>query len=904
MENRANDETIPCPNYCGKEISTKNIEDHLKSCPLQVVECGWCGLKQSRNVFKEHIILANPETEINNVQQCMQRQCDHLSKQQIEFRNHIKKQDDTIKRLSDDIQNKDGVIQKLLNDLTQQNKDINSKFQRCITWNTSTKCIGLLLIINFIFVLCHHYWLQSQQAVPHYKTMAGQTDTILLADSFSNEFCHEELTEMKTKYNKIVQDLTEMKTSFTKTAEIATSRSEVNGQIVQLNQSILNRVKEWQKQMEKRFTKTADLGTFRSKINDQMVQLNQSILNEAKQWQKQMDKRFTKTADLGTFRSKINDQMVQLNQSILNGVKEWQKQMEKRFTKTADLGTFRSKINDQMVQLNQSILNGVKEWQKQMEKRFTKTADLGTFRSKINDQMVQLNQSMFNAPKQWQKQFKEMIENCTKTITSEIHKLKMNHSNIIIMDEIKCPLLVNNACKVIQEQIHKNIELKVGHEQSTKTMFENIELTGILPVTFTMSNFNEKMENTEQWYGSPFFVFNGGYLMNLEVHPSGYGRAKGTHVSLFLRLMKGPHDDQLQQSGHWPLRGTFTVKLLNAFSDNVYYTRKVTFSTYNCNTCTKRVIDNNVNDGWGLSQFISHDMIQQSSCNENLYFNISYADTNPSIPCDLTAPVTLRMPKVNEMIKNKGQWYSRPFFAFEGGYQMCLKVYTGGYHTGEGTHLSVFIHLMKGPHDDKLLQLGHFPLKGTFNITLLNLFSDHHHHSKYVTFSMCNCDECVQKVVNDVITVGCGKEKFLSLYDISDYLKSNSLVFEIIYEDINPPDPDETAQAYSFGLYAPYYVVVSILYAVKECLVYVAVVICTVVYYVVYKAFVVVVLILYAAHYVVVNVLYAVKECLVFAVVICVVVCYVVCIAFVFILYTAYYVIESILHVLYSYIFA
>ena len=731
MENRANDETIPCPNYCGKEISTKNIEDHLKSCPLQVVECGWCGLKQSRNVFKEHIILANPEKEINNVQQCMQRQCDHLSKQQAEFRNHIKKQDDAIKRLSDDIQNKDGVIQKLSNDLTQQNKDINSKFQHCITWNTLINCIGLLLIINFIFVLCHHYWLQSQQAVPHYKTMAGQTDTILLSESFSNEFCHEELT---TKYNKIIQDLTEMKTSFTKTAEIA---SEVNGQIVQLNQSILNGVKEWQKQMEKRFTKTADLSTFRSEVKDQMVQLNQSILN---------------------------------------GVKEWQKQMEKRFTKTADLSTFRSEVKDQMVQLNQSILAGTKQWQKQLEKSFTK---LATFRSEVNDQMVQLNQSMFNTPKQWQKQFKEMIENCTKTITSEIHKLKMNHSNI--MDEIKCPLLVNNACKVIQEQIHKNSELKVGHEQSTKTMFENIELTGILPVTFTMSNFNEKMKNTEQWYGSPFFVFNGGYLMNLEVHPSGYGGAKGTHVSLFLRLMKGPHDDQLQQSGHWPLRGTFTVKLLNTFSDNDYYTREVIFSTYNCNTCTKRVIDNNVNDEWGLSQFISHDVIQQSSCNENLYFNISYADTNPLIPCDLTAPVTLRMPYVNE----KRQWYSRPFFAFEGGYQMCLKVYTGGYHTGEGTHLSVFIHLMKGPHDDKLLQLGHFPLKGTFNIKLLNRFSDHHHHSKNVTFSMCNCDECVQKVVNGDITVGCGIEKFLSLYDIdiSVYLKNNSFLFEIIYED-------------------------------------------------------------------------------------------------------------------------
>ena len=165
---------------------------------------------------------------------------------------------------------------------------------------------------------------------------------------------------------------------------------------------------------------------------------------------------------------------------------------------------------------------------------------------------------------------------------------------------------------------------------------------------------------------------------------------------------------------------------------------------------------------------------------------------------------------------------------------------------------------MKGPHDDKLLQLGHFPLKGTFNIKLLNRFSNHHHHRKNVTFSMCNCDECVQKVVNGDITVGCGKEKFLSLYDIdiSVYLKNNSFLFEIIYEDINPPDPDETAQAYSFGLYAPYYVVVSILYAVKECLVFVVVVICMVVHYIVYIAFVVVILILHAAYYVIGSILH------------------------------------------------
>ena len=71
---------------------------------------------------------------------------------------------------------------------------------------------------------------------------------------------------------------------------------------------------------------------------------------------------------------------------------------------------------------------------------------------------------------------------------------------------------------------------------------------------------------------------------------------------------------------------------------------------------------------------------------------------------------------------------------------------------------------------------------------------------------------------------------------------------------IYPPDPDETAQAYSFGLNAPYYVVVSILYAVKEYLVFVVVVICIVVYYIL--SFIIVILILYAAYYIIRSILH------------------------------------------------
>ena len=216
--------------------------------------------------------------------------------------------------------------------------------------------------------------------------------------------------------------------------------------------------------------------------------------------------------------------------------------------------------------------------------------------------------------------------------------------------------------------------------------------------------------------------------MCLKVCAAGHDTGEGTHLSVYIHLMKGPHDDKLQQSGHWPLRGTFTIKLFNQFSDH-HHSIHVTFGAYSCEKCTKRVVKGDMAVGWGLPTFLSHDTINYYLKSSSLNFGISYEDNNPLIPCNQTAPVTLKMSNLSEKINNKEQWYSSPFFAFDGGYQMCLKVYAGGHYTGKGTHLSVYIHLMKGPHDDELQQSGHWPLRGTFTIKLLNhgQLNGHHH---------------------------------------------------------------------------------------------------------------------------------------------------------------------------------
>ena len=87
-----------------------------------------------------------------------------------------------------------------------------------------------------------------------------------------------------------------------------------------------------------------------------------------------------------------------------------------------------------------------------------------------------------------------------------------------------------------------------------------------------------------------------------------------------------------------------------------------------------------------------------------------------SLDVQIITPVILEMPDFDKYTATNTYWYSGPFFAFEGGYVMCLKVYPAGTDDGEGTHVSVYLHLMKGPHDDKLK----WPMRGQYAVELID----------------------------------------------------------------------------------------------------------------------------------------------------------------------------------------
>jgi len=155
-------------------------------------------------------------------------------------------------------------------------------------------------------------------------------------------------------------------------------------------------------------------------------------------------------------------------------------------------------------------------------------------------------------------------------------------------------------------------------------------------------------------------------------------------------------------------------------------------------------------------------------------------------------PVILNLSEFNEM-KNKEEWFSEPFFAFEGGYKMCLGVYAAGVETGKGTHVSAGVFLMKGPYDNELEQSGHFPVRGTFTIELLNQLNDENHHSVDVEFGN-NGDTYNKLVDNNISSRGWGRQQFISHVTLASHVNNGYLIDDRLYFRVSYNDVMDTIQ--------------------------------------------------------------------------------------------------------------
>ena len=115
---------------------------------------------------------------------------------------------------------------------------------------------------------------------------------------------------------------------------------------------------------------------------------------------------------------------------------------------------------------------------------------------------------------------------------------------------------------------------------------------------------------------------------------------------------------------------------------------------------------------------------------------------------------------------------------------MCVRVDPNGNGKGEGTHVSVFTHMMQGPFDDYLK----WPFRGEITIQIVNQVGDHDHVEKTIPYTDETHDIYAGRVTDKGrADDGWGFHKFLAHNKLqynaerqTQYLKDNTLHIRVM----------------------------------------------------------------------------------------------------------------------------
>ena len=155
------------------------------------------------------------------------------------------------------------------------------------------------------------------------------------------------------------------------------------------------------------------------------------------------------------------------------------------------------------------------------------------------------------------------------------------------------------------------------------------------------------------------------------------------------------------------------------------------------------------------------------------------AETKTALESKRVPPVTYMMSNYLQLKETQGDWKSPCFYTHEGGYKMILHVYAG-YHDEDC--LAVFIHIVSGPNDDKLV----WPFAGSVKMEILNQHRDHRHHSLTLHWNgAANEFRSAKKPAKGRENTGRGYPNFISHTDLENestshtYLKNDCIYFRI-----------------------------------------------------------------------------------------------------------------------------
>ena len=170
-------------------------------------------------------------------------------------------------------------------------------------------------------------------------------------------------------------------------------------------------------------------------------------------------------------------------------------------------------------------------------------------------------------------------------------------------------------------------------------------------------------------------------------------------------------------------------------------------------------------------------------------------------------PVQTVMSNFNSYKNSDEEWYSPSFLSHTNGYEMCLCIVANGDDVGQGTHLSLYIHLMAGKNDDKLS----WPFRGEVKVQLITHRNDRNHYEQNMVFNDSSNVQACSRVINGIPVkaglankVGGGKALFIGQDKLqantSDFLEEDSIIIcikEVIIHSSPSIEPSTSSDSLS-----------------------------------------------------------------------------------------------------------
>ena len=185
-----------------------------------------------------------------------------------------------------------------------------------------------------------------------------------------------------------------------------------------------------------------------------------------------------------------------------------------------------------------------------------------------------------------------LLATVTQTLLKENHELRQ------ITEDLKKE---NTELRRDIEENQEQQNEKEGMLNVTEKIFEtaNVIMTNAMrlnyPIIFPVNYAIRTIQHSPS-----FSTHSHGYNMCLQVHTNGFLCGKGTHVSIYTRLLQGRYDDHLK----WPFRGEITVQILNQAGDHSHVEDTITYNDQVSENMDGRVVDNYRLNVWGYHEFL------------------------------------------------------------------------------------------------------------------------------------------------------------------------------------------------------------------------------------------------------------------------------------------------------------